>query len=373
MYKRQLAAFTRIRAGLAQLVEHIIRNDGVAGSIPAAGTMRETQIHTLCRIRSPDTPIAVATNSAALPSLTATRHSLDEICVLKHIMPRAAKLSTKHALLGSMVAAALFTAAAPALCGPPDDAALAYQRGDYAAAFNDFRALAEKGDAHAQFMLGRMYHDGQGISPDEKAAFEWFRKAAEQGNADAENYVGYMYTNGQGVREDKAAGFDWLHKSAVQGNATAQYRIGIAYVDGKATAQDDARAVTWFRKAAEQGNADAQFWLGLSYDQAEGVPQDYSAAVLWYRKSADRGNGMAQYALGLMYYKGHGVALDLVQAHRWFTLAAEREGDLRADAAEMRNQAASEMTPAQIATAQKLALEWTPTGETPTANLRPKK
>jgi TPR repeat protein len=258
-------------------------------------------------------------------------------------------LDNRMAVARIVVATAWLAFATTAWCGPHEDAAAAYQRGDYAAAFNNFKALADDGDAHAQYMLGLMYHDGQGISPNENAAFGWFRKAAEQGNADAENYIGYMYTNGQGVAEDRVAGFTWLHKAALQGNATAQYRLGIAYVDGKGVAQDDARAVTWFRKAAAQGNADAQFWLGLSYDQAAGVPQDYAAA--------DQGNGMAQYAVGLMYYNAHGVQKDLVQAYRWFTLSAARESDLRADASGMLKKAASEMTPAQIATAQKSALE----------------
>jgi TPR repeat protein len=89
------------------------------------------------------------------------------------------------------------------------------------------------------------------------------------------------------------------------------------------------------------------------------VPQDYAAALLWYRKSADQGNGMAQYAVGLMYYNAHGVQQDLGQAYRWFTLSAARESDLRADASGMLKKVASQMTPAQIATAQKSALEGT--------------
>jgi hypothetical protein len=89
------------------------------------------------------------------------------------------------------------------------------------------------------------------------------------------------------------------------------------------------------------------------------VPQDYAAALLWYRKSADQGNGMAQYAVGLMHYKAHGVEKDLVQAYRWFTLSAARDSDLRADASEMLKKVSSEMTPAQIATAQKSAREGT--------------
>src|ERR1700722_1841651 len=117
-----------------------------------------------------------------------------------------------HRVISIAAAAAWVAFATTAVCGPREDAAVAYQRGDYATAFNDFKALADHGDAHAQYMLGLMYHDGQGISPDENAAFAWFRKAAEQGNADAENYLGYMYTNGQGVAEDRVGGFTGLHQ-----------------------------------------------------------------------------------------------------------------------------------------------------------------
>jgi TPR repeat protein len=114
------------------------------------------------------------------------------------------RLFNRHLVERFVVAVACVMYAGAAASGPREDAASAYQRGDYAAAFNSFKALADNGDAHAEYMLGLMYHDGQGISPNENAAFGWFRKAAEQGNADAENYVGYMYTNGQGVAEDRA-------------------------------------------------------------------------------------------------------------------------------------------------------------------------
>ena len=44
----------------------------------------------------------------------------------------------------------------------------AYQAGDYATALKEFRLLAEQGDADAQFNLGVMYEDGQGVTQDYK-------------------------------------------------------------------------------------------------------------------------------------------------------------------------------------------------------------
>ena len=109
---------------------------------------------------------------------------------------------------------------------------------------------------------------------------------------------------------------------------------------------------------AETGDASAQFNLGVMYDNGLGVAQDYAAAASWYRKAADQGNASAQLNLGLLYAKGQGVAQDYVQAHKWFNLSATSGG---ADAVKNRDLVASEMTPAQIAEAQRLASAWRPT------------
>ncbi len=66
---------------------------------------------------------------------------------------------------------------------------------------------------------------------------------------------------------------------------------------------------------------------------------------------------MAQRLLGLMYYEGQGVAKDLVAAHMWINLAAVN-GD--ANVLKLRGIVAKEMTPTQLAEAQKLASEWKP-------------
>jgi uncharacterized protein len=63
-----------------------------------------------------------------------------------------------------------------------------------------------------------------------------------------------------------------------------------------------------------------------------------------------------------MYVQGQGVPRDYVQAHMWFNLAASRftgEAGHNIDAA-ARDDLSEEMTPAQIAEAQRLAREWRP-------------
>ncbi len=140
---------------------------------------------------------------------------------------------------------------APAWAGF-DEAEAAYQRGDYAAAISWLRPLAEQGHARAQYNLGFMYYNGQGVPQDYAEAVKWYRKAVEQGNAGAQYNLGLMYSNGLGVP------------------------------------QDDAKAVQWYRKAAEQGHAKTQFILGFGYSNGLGVPQDYVQAHMWYNLAASR-------------------------------------------------------------------------------------
>ena len=75
----------------------------------------------------------------------------------------------------------------------------AYDRGDYATALREFKPLAEQGDAYAQYNLGVMYDNGQGVTQDYKTAVKWFRRAAEQGNSFGQNALGNMYDAGRGV------------------------------------------------------------------------------------------------------------------------------------------------------------------------------
>jgi TPR repeat protein len=120
---------------------------------------------------------------------------------------------------------------------------------------------------------------------------------------------------------------------------------------------DFAKALREWRPLAEQGDASAQFYLGLSYENGDGVPRDYAIARQWYEKSAAQGDEKAQLYLGLQSAFGQGGPVDLVQAHMWYSLAAEK-GHL--GAAAYRNELAKQMTPTQIAEAQKRARERKP-------------
>ena len=93
--------------------------------------------------------------------------------------------------LGSIVIA--FVLALPVAAHDFQKGVKAYERGDYATALREFRLVAKQGDADAQFYLGLMYYEGQGVPQDYAEAVKWYRKAAEQGNALAQVNLGVMY------------------------------------------------------------------------------------------------------------------------------------------------------------------------------------
>ena len=197
----------------------------------------------------------------------------------------------------------------------------AVQRGDYVSALVEFRPLAERGDADAQFNLGAMYASGDGVRQDYAQALAWYSKAAAQGHSYAQNNLGGMYANGKGVR------------------------------------QDYGQALAWYRKAAAQGLVEAQYNLALKYYKGEGIPQNYAQSLAWYRKAAAQNDAPAQYFMALMYRKGQGVRQDFVSAYALLNVSAPRLSYDPNNLAKYRSKLMSSMTPAQIEAGETLTRE----------------
>ena len=51
---------------------------------------------------------------------------------------------------------------------------------------------AEQGDVSAQYNLGLMYQNGQGIPQNDQKAAKWFKLAAEQGHVQAQTNLGWI-------------------------------------------------------------------------------------------------------------------------------------------------------------------------------------
>ena len=138
------------------------------------------------------------------------------------------------------------------------DAAIAlYEEGKHAEAYESLMPLAEQGDADAQYLIGLMYAEGQGVPQDYEAAIRWYRLATDQGHAKAQFNLGLMYDNGRGVPQDYAQAREWYLKAAEQGMADGQVKLGIMYQDGPGVLQDYVQAHMWYNLAAAQNQKDA--------------------------------------------------------------------------------------------------------------------
>lgn len=91
----------------------------------------------------------------------------------------------------------------------------AYKRGDFAAAMNELKPLAEAGDAEAQNYVGFMYDNGEGVAVDYRKAAMWYAKAAEQGYAVAQYNLGMLYGNGLGVDKDWVQALKWFNLAVI--------------------------------------------------------------------------------------------------------------------------------------------------------------
>ena len=129
----------------------------------------------------------------------------------------------------------------------------AYQKGDYQTALKIYKSLADKGDADAQYNLGLMYDDGDGVKQNYNEAVKYYSLAAEQGDSHAQYNLGVLYYAGQGVLQNYTEAVKYLRLAAKQGTAPAQYNLGVMYLEGKGVKQNNILAHIWANIATANG------------------------------------------------------------------------------------------------------------------------
>jgi hypothetical protein len=89
----------------------------------------------------------------------------------------------------------------------------------------EVRRLADQGDADAQWQLGVLYHDGEGVPKDDTQAVQWFQRAAEQGYVRAQSTLGAYYWAGRGVPQDFSKAYFWSQLALAQGDEISKSRL----------------------------------------------------------------------------------------------------------------------------------------------------
>jgi len=185
------------------------------------------------------------------------------------------------------------------------------------------KVAVELNDDSAQFLVGYMYDQGQGVPGDKGEAAVWYRKAADQQHPQAQYHLALLLLHGDGVTQNIAEALTWLEKAS-QKNDQAAVTLGKMYLYGDHIKKDYKSAFSLLKKAAVNMDIEARLLLSHMYRDGRGVKADSKQWIYWLKKAAAAENTQAQHELAIAYANGHGVQRNINQAKRWFKLAADK-------------------------------------------------
>ncbi len=185
------------------------------------------------------------------------------------------------------------------------------------------RRLADEGNAHAMYRLGRLYAFGNGVLKNDVTAVQWYRKGADAGNSSAMTALAFALLEGRGTGVNHQEGLRWLRDGANAGNVDAMNRLGHILLDGTIADKDPLEAARLFKKAAEAEHVASMVDLARLYYNGIGIQTDINMAAVWYKRASDLGNSVAMVTLGWMHENGKGVDTDPFMAADLYRRAAD--------------------------------------------------
>ena len=184
---------------------------------------------------------------------------------------------------------------------------------------------AESGKLEAQLRYAKYLFDH-----DEKSiAVLWLTEANNQGSIEAEYLLGQLYENGDGVAQDFEQSRYFFGKAADQGYAPAQYKLGKLLINSEFddpqmdTTSDQelqkkiTRGVTLLRKSANSGYAPSQYEMGLLALNGNMTEKNPREAFSYLKKAADQGVAAAAYMTATCYASGIGTAINTESAKQY--------------------------------------------------------
>jgi len=191
--------------------------------------------------------------------------------------------------------------AAPSIPITPFEAfksgARALRDGQTKKAVAELEYAAERGEIRAQWKLGRMYAEGDGVEQSDARAFRYFSLIAD-GHADdnptgpqarfvANAFVslGTYYRDGipgTDVRADYLRAQQmYSYAASYYADADAQYYLARLLLDGSGPNNDPRNGTRWLYSAANKGQPQAQAVLGRMLFQGEHLPRQPARGLMW--------------------------------------------------------------------------------------------
>ncbi|MBX7147040.1 MAG: SEL1-like repeat protein [Alphaproteobacteria bacterium] len=182
-----------------------------------------------------------------------------------------------------------------------EDGVAAYKEGKFTVALNEWRPLAEAGNAAAQFQLAYMYIRGQGVRQNANEALKWGLMSANQGYAPAQYGLGMVYRDGLGVKQNYDEALKWSKLAVNQNYAPAFCLLGLMYAMGQGVEKNKQEAYKWFVLALQGELSDNERMIAqlnhdilkrsLSEDQRHNAEQQ---VALWTKKNGTSSATFAQ-------------------------------------------------------------------------------
>jgi uncharacterized protein len=192
---------------------------------------------------------------------------------------------------------------------------------------------------------------------DDAATFSGMLALANRGDAEAQYHVGMMYNNGIGTQQDPMQAFGWFEKSAAGHDPLGAFKLGCYYAGqfaGVVKTDEDA-ALKYKLVSAKAGYALAQHDVAVHYARQG----NFEEAVKWLKLASDQGYDSSLWGLSSSYHEGKGVPQDLMRAYAYFSLAMIMSGAEATDSTKAAlNEMRARMSDADMANAQKLIVDW---------------
>ncbi|MCK1361382.1 tetratricopeptide repeat protein [Bradyrhizobium sp. 199] len=185
----------------------------------------------------------------------------------------------------------------------------------------------------------------------EAGTFNAMVALANQGDAEAQYHVGMMYNNGIGTQQDRSQAFEWFQKSTASNDPLGAYKLG-CYYDGQGAgvvATDSDQALKYKLVSAEAGYARAQHDVALMYDRRGNSEE----ALKWWKRAGDQGLPAALFSLSRAYSAGKGTPRDLPLSYAYFKLS-------QLAPAKNVNEMASMLSKPELEKAENMVSEWKP-------------
>jgi TPR repeat protein len=172
-----------------------------------------------------------------------------------------------------------------------------YRAGNLKSSVEALTYAAANGHPLAQWKLGRMYADGEGVPRDDLKAYDYFSKIIDNYDEDSSNEneasivsnayvtVGIYSLKGipnSNIKPNPARALEYFQYSAINfGDPNAEYNLARLYLDGNGVDKDGRQAARWLNLAADKNHRQSQALLGHLLFTGQGVPRQRAKGLMW--------------------------------------------------------------------------------------------